>query len=439
MRRLSLVVFSLFMILGFRPDLYANEAVLQSLQKSMQDLRRTVQTLESSVHAQNEVIRQQSIQIAALQKEPGQVSETSSLVMPAGFPAIAGVSGFSPEIGVNGTVQTKLTQNSNDGEGNDTIVLKELELNVAQVVDPYSRLDAILAFNDNLETQNVDIEEAYYTRWGLPLGFTGQLGKFRAKVGKQNLLHLHQLDTVDYPLVIQDFFGEEGLASSGVRLQNWIPNPWDIPVEVTGEVLRGNNGTSFSGISRRPIFNTRVKIFFEPMENSTFELGGTMMFGDENPHIFDEANGIFITEPKGQDRYGIHVAGADAALTVNLPEERALKFQNEVYAQDRGSNSSIQATNVNTVPWGFYSLVDLRLSKKFSAGVRLDYVEPLAIADFHRHTTAISPYLTFWQSEFANFRLQYSRLDPASADDKSDNIIYLQANFLIGAHKHPVQ
>lgn len=438
MRRLFITLFSLFITFGSWQNLYANEAMLQSLQETVTDLKRTVETLESSVHAQNEVIRQQAIQISAL-KDTGQAPQTSSLVMPAGAPPVAGVSGFNPEIGVVGTAQAKLTENSTDGEGNDTIALKELELNFAQVVDPYSRLDAVIAFNDNLETQNVDIEEAYYTRWGLPLGFIGQIGKFRAKVGKQNLLHMHQLDTVDYPLVIQDFFGEEGLASSGARLQNWIPNPWDIPVEVTGEVLRGNNGTSFSRISRRPIFNSHVKTFFEPTENSTFELGGTMMFGDENPRIFDEATGTFITEPKGQDRYGVHVVGADATLIMNLPEGRALKFQNEIYVQDRGSNSSIQATNINTVPWGFYSLIDLRLSKKFSAGVRLDYLEPLAVADFHGHTTMVSPYLTLWQSEFANFRLQYSRLDPASADAKSDNIIYLQANFLIGAHKHPVQ
>ncbi len=426
MRRLSLVVFSLFMISGSWRNLYANDPSLQSIQESMNELKRTVQFLESSLHAQNEVLRQQSIQIAALQKEPGQtVAQPSFLVMPAGSPAVAGPSGLNPEIGVTGTVQTKLTQNSNDAEGNDAIALRELELNFAQVVDPYSRLDAIISFNDSIESQNVAIEEAYYTRWGLPLGFTGQIGKFRSKIGKQNLVHLHALDTTDYPLVIRDFFGEEGLASSGARLQNTLPNPWDLPIEITGEVLRGNNGPSFSGISRRPIFNTHLKTFFEPTKDTNLELGWTTLFGDEVPATVNS---------KGSDKYGVKVFGADAAFDWFLPEGRKLKWQNEVYFQNRGNG-----VHVNDNPWGFYSLLDFRLSPRFSMGVRFDYLEPLDVLKDHRRSTGVSPYFTFWQSEFADFKIQYSRFEPASGDEKTDNLIFLQADFLIGAHKHPVQ
>ncbi len=425
MRRLSLVLFSLFIIFGAWRNLYANDPGLQSIQESMNELKRTVKSLESSLHVQNEVIRQQSIQIAALQKEPGQVvPQTSSLVMPAGSPAVAGVSGFNPEIGVTGTVQTKLTQNSNDAEGNDTIALKELELNFAQVVDPFSRLDAIISFNDNIEAQNVNIEEAYYTRWELPLGFIGQIGKFRAKIGKENLMHLHRLDTTDYPLVIRDFFGEEGLAASSARLQNTIPNPWDLPIEITGEVLRGNNGPSFSGISRRPIFNTHLKTFFEPTKDTNLELGWTTLFGDEVPASINS---------KGSDKYGVKVFGADATFNGFLPEGRKIKWQNEVYFQNRGN------VHVNDNPWGAYSLLDFRLSPKFSTGVRFDYLEPLDVLKDHRRSTGISPYFTFWQSEFADFKIQYSRFEPANGNKKSDNLLFLQADFLIGADKHPIQ
>ncbi len=427
--------FFFFCILCLTKPAKAAEPLLESMQKEIHALTQTVAKLQSTVYSQTEVIQKQTVRINALEQGGVQPKVATE---PAGAPKMAGLSGYNPEIGVVGTVQAKLTENSNDGEGNDTIALKELELNFAQYVDPYSRLDAVISFNDAIESQNASIEEGYYTRWGLPFGFQAQLGKFRSKIGKQNLLHLDQLPTVDYPLVIQDFFGEEGLSSSGVRLQNWIPNPWDIPVEVTGEVLRGNNGASFSGISRRPIFNTHVKTFFEPSENSTLELGGTMMFGDENPRYVNE-RGTVVTRASGQDRYGIHVVGADATYILNLSEGRVLKFQNEVYVQDRGTNSTIQAANINHNPWGFYSLVDYKLSPRWSTGIRFDYLEPLAVSDFHIHTRAISPYLTLWQSEFANFRLQYSHSDPASADAKSDNVIFLQANFLIGAHKHPVQ
>lgn len=418
----------LFCWLCAAPGASANDAVatqsdMLKLQQMVMGLQNAVQDLRLTVESQNEVIQQQNIRIQGL--ESGQPAQGISTRQKDSKMPLQGLSqGFNPDIGVVGTVQAHLTENTEDGEGQDTIALKELELSFSQYVDPYSRLDAIIAFNDNLEDQNVDIEEAYYSHWGLPWGFKGQIGKFRSKIGKQNLLHLHQLDTVDYPLVIQEFFGEEGLSSSGVRLQNMIPNPWDIPVELTGEVLRGNNGASFSGISRRPIFNTHVKTFFELSENTQLELGGTVMFGDENIAMRD----------KGSDRYGVHIFGGDATFDWFMQDGRKLKWQNEIYFQDRSKE-----VVVNHDPWGFYSLLDYRFSPKFSAGIRLDYVEPLDVIADHGRTIGVSPYITFWQSEFAYFRLQYQHLEPASADAKSDDALYLQANFLIGAHTHPVQ
>jgi hypothetical protein len=431
MRNLKIPLFSFFALFIFLNAAHADEAMLQALQESVKGLTSTVESLKSAVLTQNEIITRQTVRIEVL--ESGRVVSEEA-TQPERAPKLLGLSqGINPDIGLVGTVQTHLTENSEDAEGMDTIALKELELNVSQYVDPYSRLDAVIAFNDNLEAQNVDIEEAYYTHWGLPFGFLGQIGKFRSKIGKQNLMHLEQLPTVNYPLVIRNFFGDEGLSSSGARLQNMVPNPWDIPIELTGEVLRGNNGTSFSRVSRRPIFNTHLKSFFELTDDINLELGGTAMFGDENPPI-NNGTGALARPAEGQDRYGVHVYGADATLIWNLPENRVLKFQNEVYIQER--SASVFA---NSDPVGFYSLLDFRFHPRFSAGVRFDYLEPLGVIDGHTPTTSISPYLTFWQSEFANFRVQYSHTDPADPGEKSDDAVFLAANIIIGSHKHPVQ
>lgn len=446
MRLLTLfaVIFSMCLFSLSPADAVMDESILQSIQQNVQELQKTVGSLQEMVASQNEVMKEQALRIEGLEEEivvagfkPAPTSGGDSALMPAGAPKTAGLMGINPEIGVVGTVQANLTESTEDREGRDTIALKEIELNMAQYVDPYSRLDAVLSFNDSLEAQNTEIEEAYYTRWGLPFGFTGQIGKFRSKIGKQNLLHLDQLPTVDFPLVVQNFFGEEGLASSGARLQNMVPNHWDIPIELTGEILRGNNGAIFSGVSRRPIFNSHIKTFFELNEDANLELGGTALFGDDNIPIDDgTGTGTLVRPAKGQDRYGVQVFGGDATLIWNLPEEKVVKFQNEIYL---GSRSNEVSPNGN--PWGFYSLLDYRFSKRFSAGARFDYLEPLGVSETfgHGQTTAISPYITFWQSEFANFRLQYQHLDPANPAEESDDQVFLQANFLIGAHKHPVQ
>ncbi len=436
MRLLSSVFLIFLICLFYSTQVSADQIPGDAIQKELSFLRQSVLGLQDTVHDlnstvknQNEVIEKQAVRIEVLEKGKGIASEgTSTTSMPAAAPKMAGVMGFNPDMGVTSSIQGKLTQNKADEDGNNAIAFKELELNLAQVVDPFSRLDSVISFNDNLEAQNVDIEEAYYTRWGLPFRFTGQIGKFRSKIGKQNLLHSHQLDTVDYPLVIQNFFGEEGLASSGARLQNMIPNPWDIPAEITAEILRGNNGKSFSRISRRPIFNVHAKTYFDVTDDANLELGWTTLFGDENPPI----NGI--RPPEGQDRYGVKVFGGDITFNWFLPEGKKIKFQNEVYFQNRSN-----LVHRNDDPWGFYSLLDYRFSQKFSAGVRFDYLQPLDVIADHRQTIGISPYLTFWQSEFADFRLQYSRLEPANGSDKVDNALFLKANVLIGAHKHPVQ
>lgn len=418
---------------------------LADLKRMMSAMESNMEILKSTVRAQNEIIERQGTRIEAFEKARPSVliqapATQTAAPLHLSAPPLGGLSGFNPEIGLVADITTKVTQNKADEEGNNTIALKELELNIAQVVDPFSRLDAVISFNDALEDQNVEIEEGYYTRWGLPFGFLGQVGKFRVKAGKQNLLHLDQLETVDYPLVIRDFFGEEGLASSGARLQNMIPNPWDVPLEVTGEILRGNNGNSFSGVSRRPIFNTHLKTFFETTQDTNLELGWTTMFGDENPSrtiLVDDGTGTLIETPytpsEGQDRYGVKVFGGDTTFNWFLPEGRKLKWQNEIFFQNRTNR-----VHLNDEPWGFYSLLDYRFSQRWTTGVRFDFLEPLDVGGHHQ-TTGISPYLTFWQSEFAQFKLQYSHTNSASGGEKTDNALFFKVNVLIGAHQHPVQ
>ena len=433
---LSLFLFISTQAQAADPQIELLQNNMAQLQQSIQSLRNNMSDLKMTVENQNEVIRQQSIQIAGLQKERGstaQPSQSGVAALPSGIQKAVG--GFNPDIAVVGTTQAKLTQNKSDADGNNAIALKELELNFSQVVDPFSRMDAVISFNDSLEPQNANIEEAYYTRWGLPFGFTGQIGKFRADIGKENLLHAHQLETVDYPLVIRDFFGDEGLASSGLRLKNEIPNPWDLPLEISGEILRGNNGNSFSGTSRTPILDIHLKSFFQTTDDTNLELGWTTMFGDENPPLKTlNNNGTFTTinDSTGPDNFGVKIFGGDATFNWFLPEGKKVMCQNELYFQNRTNLGGM-----NNDPWGFYSLLDYKFSEKFSTGVRLDYLNPLDVGGGHG-TTSVSPYFIFWQSEFADMKLQYTHTVPAG-DQKTDDSAFFVVDFMIGAHKHAVQ
>jgi hypothetical protein len=69
--------------------------------------------------------------------------------------------------------------------------------------------------------------------------------------------------------------------------------------------------------------------------------------------------------------------------------------------------------------------------------VRFDYLNPLDVEGGHG-TTSVSPYFIFWQSEFADAKLQYSHTVSAGGE-KTDNAAFFVVDFMIGAHKHAVQ
>jgi hypothetical protein len=73
------------------------------------------------------------------------------------------------------------------------------------------------------------------------------------------------------------------------------------------------------------------------------------------------------------------------------------------------------------------------LSRDWYTGVRLDYTEnPQTGSD---HTWAVSPYVSWYWSEFLRFRLEYQHKD---GDVPNENTLYLQATWIFGAHPpHP--
>lgn len=136
----------------------------------------------------------------------------------------------------------------------------------------------------------------------------------------------------------------------------------------------------------------------------------------------------------GEDRRDVQAFGADLTLRHHFTSVRALKWQSEIYAQKRDD-----VISTNDDPFGFYSLLDFRVSSRWGFGARYDWVElvdadPLAPDDKDR---AYSAYITFFQSEFARLRLQYQHAELASGE--RDNRFFLQGTFAVGVHKHRLQ
>ena len=396
-------------------------------------LRQHVQQLTVAVQQLTDTVQTQQQRIAELEHAslPSRSAASTPSLAPGPRQSAGGanLSVFNPEIGVVADMLGQLSNSSKEGDGNDKLSVREIELVFGHPIDPYSRFDSTITFSD---FENPDIEEAYITHWGLPGEIKAKLGRMRPKIGKASAVHGDVLDTVDEPLVVSEYLGKEGLFRTGVELTGFIPAPWTSVVhELTVGTMEGGvgeGGQLFGETRRRPSFYTHLKNFWEMSDTSNIEVGATYLVGSKD----DDA------------RLEVNALGFDATLVHYLTPTNKLKWQQELYVQDRSESFAIAAdgtrTDFNTHPWGFYSLLDYRVSPRLGVGGRFDYVQPVDLDPVTRARdadTAWSGYLTFYQSEFSRWRLQYRHTDFAAGGD--DNAVFLQGTVAIGVHKHQLQ
>ncbi len=396
-------------------ELKAMKAQLELIQKKFSVLEETVAKQQSQITAQEETRRANETRIKDLEEQlankEGRLGSSASAVRP---PATKWI----PEIGV--VADAVYTQNSSkaDTEGSDRLSLRELELVFGSAVDPFSRLDATISFSD---TENPSLEEAYLTRFGLPADTTARLGKFKPKVGKALPVHRDSLDTVDEPLVIQKYFGVEGMNKSGLDFSKTLNLPLPVTQQVSFGILEGGNGdggTAFGATRRRPTLYSHLKNYLDITPTTGFELGFSHMIGAQDP-----------------DRnFKVQVLASDITLTHNFNANQNMKIQGEVFNLNRR-----ETVNLDGSLWGSYGLVDFRFHPRWSVGFRYDNVQLVdnPVVNPQKEDVGYTGYLTFYETEFARYRAQFTHQDLATGKD--DNAVYLQGTFAIGEHKHKLQ
>ena len=133
------------------------------------------------------------------QQQPGQGGPTNPRLL--------------PDISAVGDLVGDLSPKGSTQEGGERFSVREVEVAIQAAVDPYFRGDVFLGISD---LEKISIEQAYLTATALPWGLEVRLGRYLMPIGKQNTTHRHDLHTIEYPYVIQRFFGAEGLRGTGV-------------------------------------------------------------------------------------------------------------------------------------------------------------------------------------------------------------------------------
>lgn len=340
---------------------------------------------------------------------------------------------FNPDIAIISDFLGTWSNNRSNNAYN-RVDVREVELDLRAAVDPRADAVAILAVARDVENPvfpegedaegpdtSIEVEEAYLFLhdFGVP-NLTAKLGRFHVRFGRQNILHLHDLPTSDPSFVNQAFLAPEALSDSGLSLSYLIPNPWNQYVEAIVEVLAGEGAGSESPTLRgdlavdAPAVNTHLLWNADIARDWNLELGGTWLHGHADPdnsldlNLFGGDLTILHTDPTGGFNNQVFQA----------------EFIRGLVDQDDGSTEG---------SWGAYVLAQQQLDKDWYVGARLDWTENPN--DSGEEAWGISPYVSWYWSEFLRFRVEYQHKD---GDVPDEDVVMFQATWIFGAHPpHP--
>lgn len=329
--------------------------------------------------------------------------------------------------------------------------LNYAELVLSSSVDPFFTMDGVFHFSEN----GVHVEELFFTSNALGNGLRVKGGKFNSNFGYLNEQHHHAWDFADMPLIYEAFLGMHGLNEKGAQIQWTAPTPFYLMAGF--EVLQGENEQSFGnetiGDAEDPIAkgDDGVSLYVGYIKASN-DFGNTTLLGgvsyaqgearldhsgeEENPHAFAGDTKLY---------------GADFVVLHALDSYKSIKWQSEYLQRELDGTQYALDTDGSVLasPFmlkeqsGLYSQLIYTHDKNWRGGVRYDTIlkndvkrnsvdvnQPNSLDKY----TAMIEYHT---SEFARFRLQYSRdnamFNEDDAREKIDTIIF-QANISIGAH-----
>lgn len=384
------------------------ETLKQTYEARIAELERRLAELEASPQTAEPAAPTQDDELAALRAAAAEAAAPTATPPTAPDVAVGSernLNRLNPEISITGDAVGFAT--NVDREDFDA---REFELNFQSALDPYSLTKWTLSFSPE---EGLDIEEAYVSYTGLPGGLTLTGGKFRQTFGALNRWHLHALPQLDYPLALQTYFGDEGLAQTGLSASWLLPRPWATANELTLELTDGESdafgGESFDNLAGLAHF----KNFWEVGDATWAELG---------------LSGIAGTNGEGGDS---RIYGADFTLHWQPPQlakYRELTWRTELLRSQRDDENG-ELQNV----WGGYSYLEGLVARNLYAGLRYDRVEePL---DPGHVRWGLFPNLTWWQSEYVRLRGEYGYLKDDLTGD-SERRFSLQIVWSAGPHKH---
>ena len=354
-----------------------------------------------------------------------------------------GLQALNPEISVTGDFLFSSRKDTTSDESSD-FDFRTLGIHLESWLDPSTRFKAAIPVTES----GSELGEGYMTLYNVADDLNLTLGKFRQQFGIVNRWHRHGLDQVDFPMALRQIFGNGGLNQAGLSL-DWLMSPAGVASQqLTFQVTDGSNSRLFGDNARnRPSLLARYKNYRDLSKDTYLECGLSGIVGWNNEWDIQggtRQNSSEITT----------VLGADLSVLWEPAERmryRNVEWRSEVYwlnkellAPDGSGSDTINA-------WGLYSYLQTKISRTIDIGIRGDFyvpdtksyanlssslsLSPLAVTGDDPHLWQIGPYITWWQSPFVKFRAEYDYSDGKGIENP-EHVIWLQAIFAAGPHKH---
>lgn len=333
-----------------------------------------------------------------------------------------------------------------DAKDGANLELRTLEVASQAWVDP----SAWAYFVAALEDENLAVEEAAVHYTGLGGNHTLRAGRFFVDFGKQMQTHVHELRTVDRPLVLRTFLGEE-VKGDGVQWDSWTSVGdtaavrWSIGVfaNLLPEADEDAGGPAPSVADRKDAgdlnFTARVTGFGDAGENGTLQLGASARVIPQYAESFDpDGDGPLGNEIEDLEStvYGLDATygwvGDSGLERWTFGAEYLLNTGDTTPLLDAGETTLVAVDDDEQ--GGFYVFGDWQWDRQNSVGVQWSQVElPL---DGSPDANEIDVYYTRSFSEFHRLRFAITQSD---VDDGADSTRFaIQYTAFVGAHGHGV-
>lgn len=340
--------------------------------------------------------------------------------------------------------------NSGSSADGESIELRSLEFAAQSWVDP----SAWAYFVAVADEETVAIEEAAVHYTGLGGNHTVRAGRFFIDFGKQMQTHVHELRTIERPLALRTYLGDE-VKGDGLQWDSWTSVGdktavrWSIgafsnllpeSVEDIDPDTQAAQSVSDRKHAKDFNFTARLTAFTDVGENGVLQAGASARFIPSFSYTFEPSGNV--AEDLDNTVFGLDATygwSDDSGLKSWTFGGEYLLDTGDTYSTigDAGTPGDPTDDTVDVISDdlnGFYIFGDYAWDKSNSVGLQYSQVEaPEASTPDVSETEA---YYTHMFSEFHRLRLATSALD---RDEGEDSLRFaIQYTVFVGAHGHGV-